>query len=135
MAWVAAPEGLRLGLVECPETEADPDLDHVRLRVSDVEAAAAALAELGFSADGDRLFVADKWVELESGGEPEGDRPLLNHIAVLVGSADETRARAEETGIEVADFVDATNTRAVFLWGPERVKIEYVEHKSGFSLR
>ncbi len=36
--------------------------------------------------------------------------------------------------MEVADVVDAPNTYAVFVWGPERVKIEYVEHKPTFSL-
>ena len=30
--------------------------------------------------------------------------------------------------------VDAANTYAVFVWGPERVKLEYVEHKPGFAL-
>jgi len=30
--------------------------------------------------------------------------------------------------------VDAPNTLAVFLWGPDRVKLEFVEHKPGFSL-
>jgi hypothetical protein len=30
--------------------------------------------------------------------------------------------------------VDAENTRAVFVWGPDRVKLEYVEHKPSFSL-
>ena len=43
-------------------------------------------------------------------------------------------ARARELGVEIADVVDAPNTYAVFLWGPERVKIEYVEHKPEFSL-
>ena len=65
-------------------------------------------------------------------GDPE--RPLLNHLAVLVDSADDHRAAADELGIEVADVVDAANTYAVFLWGPERVKVEYVEHKPTFSL-
>ena len=49
-------------------------------------------------------------------------------------SADEWQARAEAAGVEVADVVDAPNTYAVFVWGPERVKLEYVEHKPGFSL-
>jgi hypothetical protein len=35
----------------------------------------------------------------------------------------------------VERFVDAANTRAVFVWGPDRVRIEYVEHKPEFSLR
>jgi hypothetical protein len=65
-------------------------------------------------------------------GEPE--RPLLNHLAVLVESADEVIASAGDLGIEVESVVDAANTYAAFLWGPERVRIEYVEHKSTFSL-
>jgi catechol 2,3-dioxygenase-like lactoylglutathione lyase family enzyme len=134
VAWIDAPEGLRLGLVEAPDTAADPDLDHVRLRVSDVEATSQALSELGFARDGDRLAVAGKWVELQGGGAPEGERPLLNHIAVLVESADAVAEEARARGAEIADVVDAPNTRAVFLWGPDRVKLEYVEHKPGFSL-
>ena len=65
---------------------------------------------------------------------PATERPLLNHLGVLVESADDGRRRAEAAGVEVADVVDAPNTYAVFVWGPERVKLEYVEHKPGFSL-
>ena len=131
-AWLDAPEGLRLGLVG--GAPAGTDLDHVRLRVSDVEAMAAALAELGFERDGERLRVRDRWVVLEAGGEPEGDRPLLNHLAMLVDSATEVAEEARRRGAVVADVVDAPNTLAVFLWGPDRVKLEFVEHKPGFSL-
>jgi len=131
-AWLDAPEGLRLGLVG--GAPAGTDLDHVRLKVSDVEAMAAALAELGFERDGERLRVRDRWVVLEAGGEPEGDRPLLNHLALLVDSATEVAEEARRRGAEVADVVDAPNTLAVFLWGPDRVKLEFVEHKPGFSL-
>lgn len=133
VAWFAAPEGLRLGLVE-RETELEYDLDHVVLRVADLEASAAALAELGFERDGDRLVVAGKWVRLEGGGAPEGDRPLLNHLAVLVDSAGEVEHEARAHGVEVADVVDAANTFAVFVWTPGRIKLEYVEHKPSFSL-
>ena len=49
-------------------------------------------------------------------------------------AADETLEDAKQAGIEVADVVDAPNTLAIFVWGPERVKIEYVEHKPSFSL-
>jgi hypothetical protein len=59
---------------------------------------------------------------------------LLNHLAVLVDSAEEHKSEAEDAGIEVADFVDAANTLAVFVWLPEHVKLEYVEHKPTFSL-
>jgi hypothetical protein len=34
----------------------------------------------------------------------------------------------------VEDFVDGPNTLAVFVRGPEGVSVEYVEHKSTFSL-
>jgi hypothetical protein len=37
-------------------------------------------------------------------------------------------------GLEIDNIVDAANTYAVFVWGPERVKVEYVEHKPTFSL-
>ena len=31
-------------------------------------------------------------------------------------------------------MVDAANTYAVFVYGPDRIKLEYVEHKPSFSL-
>ena len=76
-----------------------------------------------------RMEVAGSYVELWPGEPGNPERPLLNHLGVLVQSADEWRARAEAAGVEVADIVDAPNTYAVFVWGPERVKLEYVEHK------
>jgi catechol 2,3-dioxygenase-like lactoylglutathione lyase family enzyme len=128
-----APEGLKLGLVE-RETDLDYDLDHVVLRVEDTAATAAALAELGFAREGRRLHVAGKWVTLEGGGAPEGDRPLLNHLAVLCDSAEAVEREARARGVDVADVVDAPNTLAVFVWTPGRIKLEYVEHKPSFSL-
>jgi catechol 2,3-dioxygenase-like lactoylglutathione lyase family enzyme len=133
VATFAGPEGLTLGLAE-RETEVDYDLDHVVLRVADIEASAAAFAELGFERDGTKLSVAGKWLRLVEGGEPEGDRPLLNHLAVLVDSADTAEREARARGVEVADVVDAPNTLAVFVWTPGRIKLEYVEHKPSFSL-
>ena len=53
---------------------------------------------------------------------------------MLVDSADEAIAAANDIGVEIDDVVDAPNTYAVFLWGPERVRVEYVEHKPTFSL-
>jgi catechol 2,3-dioxygenase-like lactoylglutathione lyase family enzyme len=134
VATLDAPEGLVLGLVERPDCELDYDLDHVELRVSDVDAAGSALAELGFDREGDRLVVADRFVRLLDGGGPEGETPLLNHLAVLVDSAAAVEAAARERGADVAEFKDAANTLAVFVWGPDRIKVEYVEHKPSFSL-
>jgi catechol 2,3-dioxygenase-like lactoylglutathione lyase family enzyme len=113
----------------------DGDLDHVALYSPDPERAAREYLELGFHPAGSaRVEVGGAFVELHEGDPGEPERPLLNHLAVLVDSAEEHRAEAEANGIEVADFVDAPNTIAVFVWGPDRVKIEYVEHKPTFSL-
>jgi catechol 2,3-dioxygenase-like lactoylglutathione lyase family enzyme len=128
-----APEGLTLGLVQ-RETDLDYDLDHVVLRVEDADALAEAMAGLGFDRDGHRLFVAGSHVTLEGGGVPEGERPLLNHLAVLVDSADAVEREVRASGAEIADVVDAANTLAVFVWTPGRIKLEYVEHKASFSL-
>jgi hypothetical protein len=67
------------------------------------------------------------------GAQPaDGDRPLLNHLALLVDSVDDYLAG--EHGLEVDEIRDAPNTYAAFVWGPDRIKLEYLEHKPGFSL-
>ena len=81
-----------------------------------------------------RVEVGGAFVEFHEGDPGEPGRPLLNHLAVLVDSADDVIADAGDLGIEVESVVDAANTYAAFLWGPERVRIEYVEHKPTFSL-
>jgi hypothetical protein len=53
---------------------------------------------------------------------------------VRVESAEEHIEEARELGLEIDNIVDAANTYAVFVWGPERVRVEYVEHKPTFSL-
>jgi catechol 2,3-dioxygenase-like lactoylglutathione lyase family enzyme len=132
-------EGLRIGLVEA-KTETEYDLDHVALRCADPERAVAGWRALGFeeapARDGvTRVEAGGAFVELRPAAPAAAERPLLNHLAVLVDSADAWRTRAEDAGAEVADVVDAPNTYAVFVWGPEGVKLEYVEHKPAFSLR
>ena len=132
-------EGLRLGLVE-GGTDVDYDLDHAALFSRDPTATARAYERLGFrySPPGrskqPRVEVGGAFVEFHPGVPGDPERPLLNHLAVLVDSADEHISEAEELGVEIDDVVDAPNTYAVFLWGPERVRIEYVEHKATFSL-
>jgi catechol 2,3-dioxygenase-like lactoylglutathione lyase family enzyme len=132
-------EGLRLGLVEAP-TDSEYDLDHVALRSGSPAATADLYEPLGFApavpgpSGAPRVEVGGAFVEFHEGDPGDPERPLLNHLAVLVDSADEHIEEAEDLGIEVADVVDAPNTYAVFLWGPERVKVEYVEHKPTFSL-
>jgi catechol 2,3-dioxygenase-like lactoylglutathione lyase family enzyme len=127
-------DGLWIRLVEA-ETDVDYDLHHVALRTADLEGATAGWQALGMKPAADtRLEVAGAYVELWPGDPGDPERPLLNHLGVLVESADDWRTRAEAAGAEIADVVDAPNTYAVFVWGPERVKLEYVEHKPGFSL-
>ena len=129
-----AGEGLRLALVEADEG-VDFDLDHVTFRVPDPAATFAQLAELGFDVEDGRLHAGGAWIHLEQGDPGESDRPLLNHLGLRVESAEEHIEEAERRGLEIADVVDAPNTYAVFVWGPDRIKLEYVEHKPTFSLR
>jgi hypothetical protein len=127
-------EGLEIVLVEA-ETDSELDLDHVALRTKDPDAAAGGWEQLGFTPTGDgRLEVGGAYLELTRGDPGNPERPLLNHIGVLVGSVDEHQAEAEELGVEIDDLVDAPNTLALFVWGPDRVKLEYIEHKPSFSL-
>jgi hypothetical protein len=107
----------------------------VALRASDVETAAGGWEKLGFSRIAEaRLEIGDAYLDLVAGEPGRPERPLLNHLGVLVDSVEEHRAEAEELGIEIDEVVDAPNTIALFVWGPDRVKLEYVEHKPSFSL-
>jgi len=138
-AYFDVHEGLRVGLVE-GATDVDYDLDHVALFSHSPKETADAYEQLGFKpappgpSGALRIEVGGAFVELHDGEPGDPERPLLNHLAVKVESADEHIAEARELGIEIADIVDAPNTYAVFVWGPERVKVEYVEHKPSFSL-
>ena len=127
-------EGVCVRLVEAP-TAVEYDLDHIALYAADPEATAAAYERFGFTrVAANRVEVGGAFVEFHPGDPGVSERPLLNHLAVLVDSADEHISEAKELGIEVESVVDAANTFAAFLWGPERVRIEYVEHKPTFSL-
>src|SRR5581483_6806979 len=132
-------EGVRLGLVEA-ETDVEYNLDHVALFSQNPEETAGEYGSLGFRAaspgpsGAPRVEVGGAFVEFHPGDPGAPERPLLNHLAVLVESADEHIAAANDLGVEIDDVVDAPNTYAVFLWGPERVRVEYVEHKPTFSL-
>jgi catechol 2,3-dioxygenase-like lactoylglutathione lyase family enzyme len=133
-ATFSGPEGVRFGLVEKP-TDLEYDLDHVVLEVPDPQEAASGFEQLGFERRDGGVAVEDKEVRLASGGDgAESERPLLNHLALLVDSVGEIERQAGERGFEIADIKDAANTIAVFVWGPDGVKVEYVEHKPGFSL-
>jgi catechol 2,3-dioxygenase-like lactoylglutathione lyase family enzyme len=131
---VDAPGGLQLRFV--PDDSGDEwDLHHVSLRVPDPEAAAEELAGLGFTRDNGALVAGDKRVLLEQADTGTQERPLLNHLALLVDSVQDHIDEAEQRGLDIDDIVDAPNTIALFVRGPAGVRIEYVEHKPGFALR
>jgi catechol 2,3-dioxygenase-like lactoylglutathione lyase family enzyme len=132
-ATFVAPGGLRVALIEVDEGVAY-DLDHVAFSVPDPDATFARLAELGFDVADGRLLAGDSSIVLEQGEPAETERPLLNHLGLRVESADSHIEEAERRGLEIADIVDAENTYAVFVWGPDQIKLEYVEHKPTFSL-
>jgi catechol 2,3-dioxygenase-like lactoylglutathione lyase family enzyme len=128
-----APAGLPLGLVEADGR--DFDLDHVLLVLEHPEAAVERLEGMGFERRPDgSVGVADRFVRVVRGNGADGGRPLLNHLALLVDDARGVQAEAEGNAVEIDDVKDAKNTFAVFLRGPEGVRIEYVEHKPGFAL-
>ncbi len=128
-----APAGVPLGLVEAAGE--DFDLDHVVLGLSDPEAATRALAAMGFERREDGcVAVGDRHVRVVRGHAADGERPLLNHLALLVDDARGIQDEAEGAGLAIDDVKDAKNTFAVFLRGPEGVRVEYVEHKPGFAL-
>lgn len=132
---VSAPGGLDLQFVDRREGS-EWDLNHVRLRVPDPKRAAEEMLQLGFAAgDGPESVVAgDKTVYFVEGPDGEVQKPLLNHLALLVDSWEEHRDDARERGLEYEE-VDAANTWAVFVTGPYGIRIEYVEHKPGFALK
>jgi catechol 2,3-dioxygenase-like lactoylglutathione lyase family enzyme len=139
MALLDLGQDVRIGLVEA-STETDYDLDHVALSSADPDQTAARYRDYGFDAaepsesGAPRVEVSGAFVEFHQGDPGAPEQPLLNHLAVLVDSAEEHRRAAEERDIEVQDFVDAPNTLAVFVWLPEHVRLEYVEHKPTFAL-
>ncbi|MDX6518174.1 MAG: hypothetical protein QOF50_1020 [Gaiellaceae bacterium] len=138
-AYFDVSEGLRLGLVEAP-TDVEYDLDHAALFSAEPQDTARAYEQLGFrsaepgASGAPRVEVGGAHVEFHPGNPGDPEKPLLNHLAVLVDSADQHIAEANDLGIEIDNVVDAANTLAVFVWGPERVRVEYVEHKPTFSL-
>src|SRR5215208_1398901 len=128
-----APAGVPLGLTEADGEEFD--LDHVVLGLSDPEAATRELTAMGFERRADGcVAVGDRYVRIVRGNAADADRPLLNHLALLVDDAHEVQDEAEGAGVAIDDVKDADNTFAVFLRGPEGVRVEYVEHKPGFAL-
>src|SRR5688572_5060272 len=95
-ASVGLGEGIEVVLVEEPDGP-DLDLDHVALFSADPVAAAHGWELLGFSPAGaSHVEVGGAFLELVPGEPGLPERPLLNHIGVLVESVEEHRADAED---------------------------------------
>ena len=132
-AAIDGPANVPLGLVPGPE-DGVVDLDHVVLGVPDPAATAAALERLGFRRSAERLELESRHVVLRQRPAAPTERPLLNHLALLVDSVEETVSDAEREDVAVDRLVDAPNTLAAFVAGPDEISVEYVEHKPGFAL-
>jgi len=132
---VSAPGGLDLQFVDHREGD-EWDLHHVRLRVPDPRHAVNEFLQLGFDpGDGPESVTAgDKTIYFVEGENGNVEKPLLNHLALLVDSYKEHLETARERGLEHEE-VEAENTWAVFVTGPYGIRIEYVEHKPGFDLK
>ena len=81
-----------------------------------------------------RVRLGSEHVELHSGTPEPTSRPLLNHLGLLVESLDELRGTVESMGVAVNCEVDAENSRALFVEGPDGVEVELIEHKPSFAL-
>jgi catechol 2,3-dioxygenase-like lactoylglutathione lyase family enzyme len=129
---LSGPGGVPLRRLASEEPVAD--LAYVLFRVPDPERTRGELAELGFVGENGALRAGTAHIRLEAGEAAPVDKPILNHLGLRVESAEHHIQEAKRRGLEIADVVDAANTYAVFIWGPDGIKLEYVEHKPTFSL-
>jgi catechol 2,3-dioxygenase-like lactoylglutathione lyase family enzyme len=130
------PEGLPLALVRGEGEFTDYDLGGFVLRSGSPEESTRTFVEMGF-APGDEATTVNAGeysLRLTGSASDANGGGMLFHVGCLVDSAEDHRKEAEERGLEVEDFVDGPNTLAVFVRGPEGISVEYVEHKSTFSL-
>jgi catechol 2,3-dioxygenase-like lactoylglutathione lyase family enzyme len=134
LATFGGPQRLGLALAEDPDVAVDYDLDHVLSRVAEPSRTFEELLGLGFGETSGRLSAGESWIDLERGEPDEPEAPLLNHLGLRVESAGDHLAEAERRGLEIVDVIDGANTYAVFVQGPDGIRLEYVEHKATFSL-
>jgi catechol 2,3-dioxygenase-like lactoylglutathione lyase family enzyme len=115
------------------------DVDHVALQVPDPGSSVREWMRLGFARDEiagtvQRVRLGGSYVELHHGAPAVTPRPLLNHLGLLVSSIEQVRRSVSELGLSVTREVDAENSHALFVAGPDDVEVEYIEHKESFAL-
>ena len=133
-----AGEGLAVALVPAP-AEGHVELRHIGLLAPDPSASARAWLAYGFErasriGTAERVRIGEASVELHAGDPPATDRPLLNHLGLLVESLAGVTESVAEHGFDVTREVDAENSKAIFVRGPDGVELEYIEHKPSFVL-
>jgi catechol 2,3-dioxygenase-like lactoylglutathione lyase family enzyme len=114
------------------------DLDHVALEVPDPAVSVREWMRLSFEREElagtvQRVRLGDAYVELHRGRAEPAEHPLLNHLGLLVSSIEETRRSLDEHQLPVNREVDAENSHALFVTGPDGVELEYIEHKPSFA--
>ena len=135
-------EGLRHRARRGADADVEYDLDHVALVVPDPEELRRRLAPARLPSrppgpsEPRGWRSAGAYRRVPAGEEPgESERPLLNHLAVTSTRRTNMAAQAVEAGAEIVDVEGRReHVRGLRLKGPERVKVEYVEHKPSFSL-
>jgi hypothetical protein len=132
-------DGLRLDLVPA-DPEGEVEVAYLAVVTPDSASSARDWLRFGFGpapkgASGvPHVRLGAQHVELHAGKPEPTSRPLLNHLGLLVESLDEVRAWVDSTGVAVNREVDAENSRALFLDGPDGIELEYIEHKPSFAL-
>lgn len=118
--------------------EGEVEIDHLALLVRDPAASARDWLRFGFEPAAriggvERVRLGSAFVELHPGFPRHTDRPVLNHLGLLVESLDEVRRAAADSGIEIEREVEAENSTALFVRGPDGVQVEYIEHDPSFA--
>jgi hypothetical protein len=132
-------DGLRLELVPS-DPVGEVDVAHIAVVTPDPASSARDWLRFGFapapkSTNGvPRVRMGSQHVELHAGTPEPTTRPLLNHLGLLVESLDELRGSVESMGVAPNREVDAENSRALFVDGPDGIELEYIEHKPSFAL-
>lgn len=66
-------------------------------------------------------------------GDGGAGAPIVDHIGVAVADLELAIAARQRDGAELLESVDAPISRAAFFSGPNRMRVELIEHKPLFA--